>query len=170
MNIIINILQVLILKLIDCLTTKSSYDNDDIEHKIIDEIDISSEDIYVKTDTGYSKIKKIYKTRDYEVYRIRTQSGLYIECADKHIVFNSLMQETWIKDLNVGDAIQTHNGLDIVTSIERLGSRVEMYDIELDDVNHRYYSNGILSHNTTTTAILMSKLSIFLHHDTTLNL
>lgn len=157
----IEALKLVILRIISLFTQKSIYDNDDIEHKIIDEIDISSEDIYVKTDTGYSKIKKIYKTRDYEVYRIRTKSGLYLECADKHIVFNSMMQETWIKDLHPGDVIQTQNGPDIVTSIERLGSRVEMYDIELDDINHRYYSNGILSHNTTTTAIFFAWFSIF---------
>ena len=158
---LIDILQLFILHIISFLTEKSKYDNDDIEHKIKEEIDISSENIFVKTDTGYSKIKKLYKTRDYEIYRLTTNTGKILECADKHIIFNKQMKEMFVKDVRKFMYIQTEDGPEQIISIQRLGSRVEMYDLELDDINHRYYSNGILSHNTTTTAIFFAWFSIF---------
>lgn len=158
---LIDILQLFILHIISFLTEKSKYDNDDIEHKIKEEIDISSKNIFVKTDTGYSKIKKLYKTRDYEIYRLTTNTGKILECADKHIIFNKQMKEMFVKDVRKFMYIQTEDGPEQIISIQRLGSRVEMYDLELDDINHRYYSNGILSHNTTTTAIFFAWFSIF---------
>nr|DAF73078.1 MAG TPA: Terminase [Caudoviricetes sp.] len=60
------------------------------------------------------------------------------------------MNEIFVKDLHIGQFIQTENGLEEVIACKCLDLNDNMYDAELDSTsNHRYYTNGILSHNTT---------------------
>lgn len=106
-------------------------------------------DVEVLTDSGWKDIKSIHTTVPYEIFRIELADGSKLECADTHIVFNEEMVETYIKDLNIGDSIITDNGTSTVENIYKTGKSVEMFDLELtDDSDHRYYTNGILSHNT----------------------
>jgi hypothetical protein len=66
------------------------------------------------------------------------------------------MFPTYIDELKVGDKIWTKKGLEKVLSIIEKDEEENMYDIELgDDSNHRYYTNGILSHNTITSAVYL---------------
>jgi hypothetical protein len=64
-------------------------------------------------------------------------------------VFDKDMNEIFVKDLKSGDLIQTDNGLEKVISVCRLDESDNMYDIQVEDENHRYYTDGILSHNST---------------------
>jgi len=122
----------------------------DNSKKIIDTIDIS--DYEIETDTGFKPITHIHKTQPYRVWRIETENGFWLEGADNHIIFDDLMNEVFIKDLEVNQYIQTENGKQRVIKIEHFYNKVSMYDVTVDDENHRFYSNGILSHNTTTIA------------------
>jgi hypothetical protein len=108
----------------------------------------------VKTDTGYKKIKMSNKTIPYEVYEIKTEN-FSLKCADFHIVFDENYNEKRIIDLNVGDKIITENGPEKIISIKKLGKSEPMYDLTIDDENHRYFTNGILSHNTTISAFYL---------------
>ena len=132
-----------------------------IDNKFIDSQDISNE---ILTDTGYHNISKIYKTIPYNVYRLELLNGYYIECADNHKVFNEDFNEIFVKDLKLGDRISTDNGFIDVVSIKRMPYKLCMYDITVDSDDHRYYTNGILSHNTTTTAAFMAWYLCF-HYD-----
>jgi ATP-dependent Clp protease ATP-binding subunit ClpC len=59
------------------------------------------------------------------------------------------MSECFVSNLNVGDYIITDNKQDEVISVTNLGYNEVMYDLELvEGSNRRYYTNGILSHNT----------------------
>lgn len=61
------------------------------------------------------------------------------------------MNQVYVKDLVIGNYIMTENGPEKVLSVKQLEFADNMYDVELDDnSDHRYYTNGILSHNTTT--------------------
>ena len=52
--------------------------------------------------------------------------------------------------------IGTEKGLEKVTEISKLDYEENMYDLELSESSdHRYYTSGILSHNTITTAIYL---------------
>ena len=102
----------------------------------------------VKTDTGWSPINALHTTVEYEIWEIETADGLNIKCADNHILFDEDFNEVFVKDLSVGNNIQTNTGIQEITSIFKTGDYEEMYDFELSDMNHRYYTNGILSHNT----------------------
>lgn len=121
--------------------------------KLIKTFDIN--DIDVLTDTGYKPISSIHMTKRFEIYKIVTSSGKVLECADTHIVFDDDMNQVYVKDLFVGSKIQTKDGVEYIISIERKHTVVNMCDITVDDNNHRFYSNDILSHNTTTSAIFL---------------
>lgn len=118
----------------------------DFERKFIDTIDI--DDWLVETDSGWSDIKAIGKTIEYNEWKLKTENGLELICADTHIVFDDNMDEVFVKDLKIGDNIITKNGLDKVILVEKLDKKNNMYDLQLNDINHRFYTNDILSHNS----------------------
>lgn len=128
------------------------YKNYDESEKIVDSI-VLPDGYKIKTDTGYQPVSHIHQTKRFQKFRIETSSGKWFEGADKHIFFNENMEQVFLQDLSIGDKIQTEDGLEYITFIKTYTSRVGMYDITVDDENHRFYSNGILSHNTVMTAL-----------------
>lgn len=119
-----------------------------VNRKFVDIIDLT--DYEIETDTGWQNIKSIQKTVDYEVWTIKTKNGKTLKCADDHIVFNGSLSEIFVKDLIAGKTvIMTDTGPSTVISVDQSDSTESMYDITVDSENHRYYTNGILSHNTT---------------------
>ena len=52
--------------------------------------------------------------------------------------------------MKVGDLIRTESGLEKVKSITKSNKKDNMYDLTIKNKNHRYYTNGILSHNSTS--------------------
>jgi len=139
-----------------------SLDEDDISKKILNTIKIDN--IKINTPLGFKPISQIHKTQPYHLWRIETENGLYLEGADKHIVFDSNNEQIFIKDLRIGYYIQTKNGLDKIIKIEKLPFKVSMYDITVDSKEHEFYSNDIVSHNTTTVAAFFSWYLCF-HND-----
>lgn len=109
---------------------------------------IPVEDYEVLTDSGWSDITNIMITEKYEVYEVKTDYGRILKCADNHIVFDENFKEIYVKELKCNDYIITESGLDKILSVKNLGYSEEMYDIQLNDANHRFYTNGILSHNS----------------------
>lgn len=143
-----------------------SLDENDISKKIIESNEVS--DFEVLSDTGYVPVTKIHKTQPYRVYEIRTDSGKVLEAADIHIVYRQTYAEdhiindaVWIKDLNIGDYILTKDGPEKVVSIYKAPYKLSMYDLTIDNDDHRYYTNDILSHNTTTVSAFLSWMLIF---------
>jgi len=115
--------------------------------KFINSINIT--DFEILTDTGWEDIIALHTTIPYEVYEIKTNNGCVLKCADNHIVFNKDLIELFVKDLNIDDTIITDKGVSTINSIVKLNFSENMFDFELGkNSNHRYYTNGILSHNT----------------------
>ena len=108
----------------------------------------NTSDWEVLTDTGWSDIKSCNKTIEYEVFKLHTTGGLILECADNHIVFDEYFNEVFVVDLKIGQKIQTQHGLDTVSYCGSEEYDENMYDLTLNDKNHRFYTNGILSHNS----------------------
>ena len=124
----------------------------DSPEKLVKSFSISG--VEVKTDTGFKPVSHIHLTKPFKIYNIKTQD-FHLECADNHIVFRDDLSEVFVKDLCVDDYIMTERGPQRVTHISVLNREVCMCDLTVADDNHRYYTNGILSHNTTTSAIFM---------------
>jgi hypothetical protein len=113
--------------------------------KFVDVID--TEEWEVETDSGWRSIKRIGKTVKYEKWQIKTKSHDLV-CADEHIVFLHDFSEVYVKDLQPGDILITQSGNEPLISVEKTGEFIHMYDLEVDHEDHRYWTNGILSHNT----------------------
>jgi hypothetical protein len=129
---------------------KLDLDEDDINKKIINSYDI---DMNVKSDKGYVKASQLHITQPYTIWNIKLENGLFLECADNHIIFNSDLSEVFVKNLKIGDDIYTENGDSKVISIKKSKYKISMMDMSIDSEDHRYYTNGILSHNTINSAI-----------------
>lgn len=123
-----------------------------MDKKFIETIDLTSWS--VKTDSGFEKISATNKTIEYRVFKIET-TNFTLECADNHIVFDSEMNEIFAKDLQVGILLMTENGPELVLSVVDTGRMETMYDLSVDSDNHRYYTSGVLSHNTTLGAFYL---------------
>jgi replicative DNA helicase len=115
------------------------------DRKFIDTIELDEWEI--ETDFGWSDIKAIGMTIEYDEWLLRTDKSELI-CADTHIVFDEYFNEIFIKDLKIGDKIITKNGIESVQLCYNTKIKSNMYDLQLDDTNHRFYTNDILSHNS----------------------
>ena len=119
------------------------------------------EDLEIWTDEGWVDIQEVHKTVKFDVWVVETEN-FELECADEHIVIGENREEIYVKDLKIGDKIITENGAESVIRVERLDVEPEhMYDLSIDSENHTFFSNGILSHNSTLATIFMLWVAIF---------
>lgn len=120
----------------------------------------SLEDLQILTDEGFVDVINLHRTIPYEKYIIKTDKKK-LDCADKHIVFNEKNEQMFVDELETGDKIITCDGIEEIVSIENTQHKEEMYDFELcEESKHRYYTNGILSHNTYMLRMLAKYLNI----------
>ena len=156
-----SILKTIVLYLIESIESYEykniDLDENDPSKKIIDTILLHSNyDFYIETDTGYSKISHIHKTQPFKIIELKTESNKKIKCADLHILFDDNMQEVFCSNLKIGDKIQTKNGPEKIVSVIKYNNKVSMFDATVDDNNHRYWTNDILSHNTITVGMFIA--------------
>lgn len=116
-------------------------------------------DYEILSDDGFVPIKKAMKTVKYEIYDITLCNGLTLRCADKHILMCHDYSEVYAMD-SLNHSIKTTYGDSLVVDVQRTHERVEMYDFELES-HHMYYTNDILSHNTTVVAAYLLHMAIF---------
>jgi hypothetical protein len=110
------------------------------------------DDWSVLTDTGFKKISNSAKTIEYLVWIVSTKNHT-LKCADNHIIFKDDYSECFVENVKVGDVVITIDGPEQVISVEATIDTEPMYDLSVAHDNHRYYTNGILSHNTTIGAL-----------------
>jgi hypothetical protein len=128
----------------------------------------------VLTDDGFIDIEALHETIPYKVYHLKLSDGKEIKCADNHIVFVTEYHETtyepigltevFVKDLEIGSFVMVSDDNGNLTESEvieltNLGYEEVMYDLELKEgSNRRYYTNGILSHNTLLAKLLAEQV------------
>jgi hypothetical protein len=120
-----------------------------IDRKFIESFEIS--DWEIETDTGWEDITHFNKTIPYEVWEIETDKGAIIRGADNHIFIDSEGNEVFLKD-TLGVSISSVDGNQSIISVKNLYYSEYMYDLTVGSENHTYYTNGLLSHNTTVAA------------------
>jgi hypothetical protein len=125
--------------------------SDTVERKFIESFDVS--DWEIETDSGFKEIISSHKTIKYDVWEIKTEDGSFLRCADTHIVFNENFEEIFVKDcIPFITKIITKNGPSYVTEIHTTNKQKEnMYDLTVNSYDHRFWTDNILSHNSTTT-------------------
>lgn len=132
--------------------------SDTITRKFIESIDVS--DWEVETEDGFVDIISSNKTIEYEVYEIILDNGLRLKCADTHILIDSDYNEILAKN-SLGCHILTKLGNSKVIQVDNLGYSENMYDLSIDSDKHTFYTNDILSHNTTTVAAYLVWYCVF---------
>ena len=121
--------------------------------QVIESYNVS--DWEIETDTGFVSIDEIHKTVTYDQWYVECENGKWYIGADLHRVFDENMNTIYTYELKVNETkIQTDEGPSLVVKVENRGDPQHMYDFTLaDDSNHRFYANGILSHNSTNMGI-----------------
>lgn len=100
------------------------------------------------------------KTIEYRVYSVSLSNGTTIQCADDHIFIDSNNNEIFAKDSLYYNLI-TQDGIAKVINVTDCGYSECMYDLTVDSVNHTYFTNGVLSHNTTVATIILLHYALF---------
>lgn len=149
------------------LKEQEDFDENNILDKFCDVINVEYMDLDVTTDSGTAKVSEINRTILLDSYMVLTKDGQNIVCADNHILYTVDFADgvdrwipTRVNEINYGDIIVTDSGAGIpryspVKNVIKLDVKLPMFDLSLNDENKRYYTNGFLSHNTTTVAAFM---------------
>lgn len=132
--------------------------SDKIERKFTDVIELS--DWEIDTPTGWHDCTHLNQTIEYEVYEILFESGNSIRVADTHIFIDEFGFEVFAQD-SICMNLQTKTGLDKVIQINKTDTFEKMYDVTVDSVDHTFYSNNIVSHNTTVVAGYLVHVLLF---------
>jgi hypothetical protein len=114
----------------------------------------------VETPQGWKALNELVKKPKEHCYKLRLNNGYELGASDDHLVTSwrgqspELASMTWVpvKEIEIGDYIETNTGSQMVVAKEYLGAR-DTYDFEVDSEEHAYYSNGIISHNTGKTVL-----------------
>jgi hypothetical protein len=138
---------------------KLDLDENNIQKKILKSI--SLEKTKVLSDTGYEESSFIHITQPYKHYKLTLENGYKISVADNHILFDSNFNQIFVKDLKIGQKIQTLNGVEKVLQLKKDFFKTSMFDLTIEHPNHRFYTNGILSHNTITSSITLLHFILF---------
>jgi DNA repair exonuclease SbcCD ATPase subunit len=118
----------------------------------------------VETPYGYKDIEWCGITEENaNVYRCELENGMYVEGADYHKLKHENGEFIHLKEAEVGQPIQTIDGISKITEVRLMDFKDTLYDIQVADV-HQYYTNGIVSHNTTLT---IDAIKFLLHGSTT---
>lgn len=134
-------------------------DENDISKKLI--YSQSLENIKVMSDSGWVDVSHFHQTQPYKVWNIKLDNGYELDCADNHIIFTSDLEKVFVKDIKLGDEVFTDIGPSKVVSIFKSKKKVSMGDLTIDTNEHRYFTNGILSHNTISAAITILHFILF---------
>lgn len=136
-----------------------------VERKFVDTV-VLDDEWEIETDTGWEPITHIHKTIEYEEWRLTLEDGKELICADDHIVFDSDFNEVFVKNIDVGNEIITKDGSSRVVTVEPLNQSSNMFDFTVNSKNHRFYTNDILSHNTTTAVAVILHYILFNEYKT----
>jgi ribonucleotide reductase alpha subunit len=106
---------------------------------------------YVPTLSGNKKVDKIWFNGIVSTNSITFDDGNEYKMTDNHKLLST--NNEWIKskDLKIGDTIQDKSNSKIHTITNTIpdSETVPTYDIEVEDVHHYFFDNGVVSHNSS---------------------
>ena len=149
-----------------------NFENKSMDIKIKDFFDLVESDGKYEcfTPDGWQPIGDVYLKQHKEKHLIKFSSGKDIVASSDHLIqvntkgvdeesdlfdrIEILDNNTWLRvsNLSAGDIVANATGHEYVKSIDFI-EYGNTYDLEILSDNHRYFSEGIISHNTGKTAI-----------------
>lgn len=131
--------------------------------KFIKVFDVNN--IKINTPTGWETVSKFNVTIPYAKVRVNFSNGHFLDCADNHILIGSNGEQIYAKDC-FGKYIKSETEDVLVTKVFDYQIKETMYDLTVDSQEHVYYTNGILSHNTTTAVAIVLHYILFNEYKT----
>jgi hypothetical protein len=118
----------------------------------------------VLTPNGWKHFCGIGKTVQFSVYSLKTDTTT-LRCADNHIVFResepNFFEDVTVKSLRPGDRILGQKSIHTVQSVIKEENSEHMYDLLDVTSGNCYYTNEILSHNSTTVVSFLLHYILF---------
>lgn len=104
-------------------------------------------DIEISSPDGYQKIVNWFDKGTLDMVEVITESQS-TRCAVNHLLQRA--DDTWVmaSEVSIGDELLTENGIEEVVELNTNVDPEECYDFEVNHVNHRYWGDGISSHNS----------------------
>lgn len=115
-------------------------------NELQNKINILDKNVLVSTQNGFKKIKAIGVTSPQSDKIIIKTVDFELSGSPSHRV-KYLNEWFFLKDLKIGDYVNTINGIQTIISISNDNNKEDLWDIEVD--GGEYFSNGILSHNSS---------------------
>ena len=119
------------------------------EHEIDKEIDCSAKNIQIETPNGWRKVLKMYRTIPLPVFKVELLNGMSIKASQHHLLRSNNEWRTVDELVCSGAEVDTKEGPSQINRISYIGEE-QLYDMTIDDPEGAFYSNGIVSHNSTT--------------------
>lgn len=116
----------------------------------------------VLTPNGWKSFSGVGKTIEYNEYKVILEDNYEIICADDHL-FVVGNKSIFCSELEIGNFLDTNDGLKKIVNIEKLNTKSNMYDL-LNVDGEIYYTNNIVSHNSTTVGAYVLWYALF-HED-----
>lgn len=122
--------------------------------------------VEIKTPDGFIEIGQWFDKGVLEMVLVRLENGMSTRCAVNHMIETkdgvtigdeSDLLWTAAVDLVSDQEVNTVNGWTRVISVEKIDSE-ECYDFEVLHANHRYYGDGISSHNSGKSFIVSGSI------------
>ena len=117
------------------------------EYNILD-LHNTSDKWYVDSPDGLVPVVGLISKGTYRIVRTEFTDGTYVHSSGLHCFEN--LHDGWIAPINLtpGYKLKTLDGFKTVASVVDMGIDDLVFDLVVDSNNHRYYTNGVSSHNS----------------------
>jgi DnaB-like helicase C terminal domain len=109
----------------------------------------------VDSPDGYVPVVDTIVKNKIQMFHIITSQQKELVCSYDHLLQMWDMSWKYAQHIKIGDKVITDLGIDEINSIKELPGSIT-YDLEIGHMNHRYYTNGICSHNTGKSLVLQN--------------
>lgn len=143
----------------ELMTMETLFERANLNWKLMEKnipYDVSDKNIKIKSfnhetnKNEFRKILNLVRKDDTEIYNLVTKSGdIILKCSGAHRIWDNMNQEYYhVQDVESGIALNK-NGENIEFFVQKTKETEPIVDMEVEG-NSNYFTNGILSHNTTT--------------------
>lgn len=103
---------------------------------------------FVSTPDGFVPVISLISKGIEDILNITFTDGTDINVSPFHCF--EMTDSTWISaiNLNPGDKLKSENGFKTVLGITDIHQKDLVFDLVIESKNHRYYTNGVSSHNS----------------------
>lgn len=131
----------------ETLFNKLYIDMQPAEYNILD-LHEAKDDWYVDSPDGYVPVRHLITKGTYNIYKVEFTDNTFVTSSSMHMFEN--VHGGWVSVMNLyaGHRLISKTGERIVKSITDTGERDLVFDLVVDHPNHRYYTNGVSSHNS----------------------